>query len=131
MSSFSGTMTIGSNGAQPYDVLMCNIGYQQRIAETGRPISKVRNKPVFVLLATPADSALLEWMVNSERTLDCHIRLTTIDNSGTFLNILLREAYCVEYDMTFSAISRSETRTALYISPKSIVVNGEEHNNNW
>ena len=33
--------------------------------------------------------------------------------------------------MTFSAVSSSETRTALYISPKSIVVNGAEHSNNW
>lgn len=53
-------MTIGSNLAAPYPVLMCNIGYQQRINETGRPASKVRNKPVFVLLSTPADSTLLE-----------------------------------------------------------------------
>jgi Hemolysin coregulated protein Hcp (TssD) len=131
MSSFSGTMTIGGNLANPYPVLMCNIGYQQRISETGRPASKVRNKPVFILLSTPADDTLLEWMINSERTLDCHIKLATIDNSGTFLNIILLEAYCVEYDMTFSATSSSETRTALYISPKSIVVNGTEHSNNW
>ena len=70
-------------------------------------------------------------MINSERTLDCHIKLATIDNTGSFPNVILREAYCVEYDMTFSAVSSSETRTALYISPKSIVVNGAEHSNNW
>ena len=100
-------MTIGANLARPYQVLMCNIGYQQRISETGRPASKVRNKPVFVLLSTPADSTLLEWMINSERTLDCHIKLATIDNTGSFPNVILREAYCVEYDMTFSAVSSS------------------------
>ena len=73
---------------------MCSSGYQQRISETGRPASKVRNKPVFVLLSTPADSMLLVWMINSERTLNCHIKLATIDNTGTFLNVLLRKSYC-------------------------------------
>jgi len=47
----------------------------------------------------------------------------------SILRINFADAYCVNLERTTSALTGTET--TLIISPKSISMNGIEHDNNW
>lgn len=106
--------------------------FDQEVNSKGYPDGLPRGGIMTLVLQTPPDDFINEWMQKENLLCDGEIRFlsdkTKIDQSA-ILTISFTEAYCVRYKKIINP--SIGLLTTLVISPKTVKIGNEEFENRW
>ena len=111
-----------------YSVSKFKVTFAQSIDYKGQPESEVTGGHLLVTLSQAVDDNLYLWAKKEDRLKSGEVIFQT-DLGISVLRVVFTNAYCVNLDRNFSALTGTET--LLVLSPERVSVNGVEHNNFW
>lgn len=109
-----------------------DLRFDQEVNSKGYPDGLPRGGTMTLVLQTPPDDNINEWMQKENLLCDGEIRFlshkTKIDE-GALLTISFAEAFCIRYKKTINP--STGLLTTLVISPKYVKIGNEEFENRW
>lgn len=110
-----------------------DLEFGQDVSTKGRPDSLPYGGRITITFSEVPDEDINSWMMNSFQKQDGEFRFLMNDgmvNQGAVLQILFRDAYCIDYRKTLNP-QGAGSLTTLVISPRYIRVGNEEFENRW
>ncbi len=113
------------------NVLSCSFSFQQGADSTGKPSQRPKGGQITVVIESTNKTDFLEWMISPNMTKDGEIIFYKRDNMTSLKTIKFKEAYCLNYDEDFDAVSNDPLKTRIVISAKEVTVKDTTFVNNW
>lgn len=116
-----------------YIVEEFDLEFKQDVNSKGKPDSSVHGGILTVTISDIPDNDINMWMMDCYKKEDGEFRFFANDNKiqeSAMLNILFKDAYCVDYQKTINPRGAG-VLTTLVISPRYLRVGNEEFENNW
>ncbi|MDC1161807.1 type VI secretion system tube protein TssD [Tenacibaculum sp.] len=126
--SFLSQLTINDD---TMNVLRCSFSFDQGADNTGRPSQSPRGGQITVLIESTNKTDFLEWMISTNMTKDGEIVFYKRDNMSSLKTIKFKEAYCLNYQEDFDAVSSDPLKTRIVISSKEITIKDTTFKQNW
>jgi len=126
--SFLSKLTIDD---ETMNVLKCSFSFEQGSDITGRPSQRPRGGQISVLIESTNKTDFLDWMISPNMVKDGEIIFYKRDNLSSLKTIIFKEAYCLNYEEDFDAVSDQPLKTKIVISAKELKVKDTTFKNNW
>ncbi|MCG8688067.1 MAG: hypothetical protein MI892_24545 [Desulfobacterales bacterium] len=126
--SFNGILEIEN---EKYRVINWNVNIKQQVDHTGRPNANPGGGLIRITVESSDSSDLMEWAVSPDMTKNGRIVFQRRDNSSSLRTFDFREAYCVEYNESFSSEGTNPMLIIITLSSQSLKSGSAELSKNW
>lgn len=113
------------------NILQCAFRFSQSTDATGKPTSRPRGGIVNLTVESTGDTQLFDWMVNPTQTKNGKVTFYRRDTSSKLKVLEFTDAYCVDYNETYTSTGDHPMQIELVISALEIKLNDTEYKNNW
>ena len=126
--AFKATFEVDS---KEYRIIKCSYSLHQAVDDTGRPSSTARGGTVNIVLESTDDTSLFEWMCDSYMNKECKIIFNKRDEDSKLKELVITEAYMVEYSESFDSDNDLAMVQSFSLSAHSISMGDGELENEW
>ncbi len=114
-----------------YEILDCNMSFQQGVDERGKPTTRVHSGTINITLSQLPPAPVIEWAMESRKFYDGMIVLVDAENKP-LEKIYFENAACVGFDMRYTLSDDSYAATKLMLQAERIIVAEDvRFKNNW